>query len=222
MALDSAGLDEVSASKYRSHTTRQLRRIAHSLGHLTHESNSSLHARLAVPGPVSTLCEAICSRVQSSRQNLGHLHSQVVSQRLTQLVSDIMLFQQPKESQRSELTEVTQVLRIACSCNICGQQFASFHALRTHVGKSHPESSIALTKVDYATRSERHDAHMKHAKNGLPQCNKCQKNLVGGHHLCPILIIMPVLCYTWRWKLVILHLQTPCLRGARAEGWSAQ
>ena len=193
--LDSAGLDEVSASKYRSHTTRQLRRIAHSLGHLTHESNSSLHARLAVPDPVSTLCEAICSRAQNSRQNLGHLHSQVVSQRLTQLVSDIMLFQQPKESQHSELTEVTQVLRIACSCNICGQQFASFHALRTHVGKSHPESSIALTKVDYATRSERHDAHMTHAKNGLPQCNKCLKKFSGwasfmshfNHHACPVL-----------------------------------
>ena len=84
--LDSVGLDEVSASRYRSHTARQLRRIAHSLGHLTRESNSSLHARLAVPDPVSTLCEAICSRVQSSRRNVGHLHSHVVSQRLTQLV----------------------------------------------------------------------------------------------------------------------------------------
>ena len=179
--LDSVGLDEVSASKYRSHTTRQLRRIAHSLGHLTHESNSALHARLAVPDPVAKLRDAICSRVQSSRQNLGHLHSEVVSQRLTQLVGDTMLFQHPKESQHSEL----QVLRIACSCNICGQQFASFHALRTHIGKSHPEASIALTKSDYAIRSERHDAHMQHATNGLPQCNKCGKKLVGGHPLCP-------------------------------------
>ena len=193
--LDSVGLDEVSASKYRSHTTRQLRRIAHSLGHLTHESNSALHARLAVPDPVATLCDAISARVQSSRQNLGHLHSEVVSQRLTQLVSDIMLFQRPKESQHCDLTEVTQVLRIACSCNTCGQQFASFHALRTHIGKSHPEASIALTKADYATRSERHDAHMQHATNGLPQCNKCGKKFSGwapymshfNHHACPVL-----------------------------------
>ena len=164
------------------------------------------------------LRDAICSRVQSSRQNLGHLRSEVVSQRLTQLVSDIMLFQHPKESQHSELTEVTQVLRIACSCNICGQQFASFHALRTHIGKSHPEASIALTKADYAIRSERHDAHMQHATNGLPQCNKCGKNLVGGRPLCPILDIMPVLSSTWHWKLAILHLLTPLLAGHSCRG----
>ena len=36
--LDAVGLDEVSANKYRAHTARQLRRIAGSPAHLTHET----------------------------------------------------------------------------------------------------------------------------------------------------------------------------------------
>ena len=61
----------------------------------------------------------------------------------------------------------------------CGQQFASFHALRTHIGKSHPESSVALTKTSYANRSERKDDHVRYAKEGRPQCSQCLKKCSG-------------------------------------------
>ena len=193
--LDSVGLDEVSASKYRAHTTRQLRRIADSMGHLTHETNHDLHARLGVPDPVSRLYDMVISRVKASKHHSGHLHSQIVTQRLVSLVSDMTNHRQPTVQQKGELTEVTQVLRVVRSCNICGQQFASFHALRTHIGKSHPETSIALTKETYSVRSECKDSHMRHAQSGLPQCNKCGKQFSGwpafmshfNQQACPVL-----------------------------------
>ena len=193
--LDSVGLDEVSASKYRPHTARQLRRIADSVGHLTHETNQELHARLGVPDPVSQLYDMVISRVEQSKHYSGHLYSQVVAQRLVSLVSDMTNHRQPAVQQKGELTEVTQVLRVVCSCDICGQQFASFHALRTHIGKRHPENSIALTKESYSVRAERKDSHMRHAQSGLPQCNKCGKHFSGwpsfmshfNHRACPVL-----------------------------------
>ena len=193
--LDSVGLDEVSASKHRAHTTRQLRRIADSMGHLTHETNHDLHVRLGVPDPVRRLYDMVISRVKASKHHSGHLHSQIVAQRLVSLVSDMTNHRQPTVQQKGELTEVTQVLRVACSCDICGQQFASFHALRTHIGKSHPETSIALTKENYSVRSERKDSHTRHAQSGLPQCNKCGKQFSGwpafmshfNQQACPVL-----------------------------------
>ena len=193
--LDSVGLDEVSANKYRSHVARQLRIISGSLGHLTHETNAALHRRLSVPDPVAALLELIQRRIRNSRQHLSHLQPSSVQQRLTYLLSEVSLFTQPTQQPQGELTEVTQVVRIACSCDQCGQQFASFHALRTHIGKSHPEQSIALTKSAYSVRSARSDSHMMHARRGKPQCDACGKQFSNwpafmshfNHWACPIL-----------------------------------
>ena len=193
--LDAVGLDEVSASKYRAHTARQLRRIAGSPAHLTHETNQELHARLKVPDPVVSLCDHVGARVQKARQHLSHLHPPLVAQWLVLLVSETALYKGIPVHQRSELTEITQVARIACSCNTCGQQFASFHALRTHIGKRHPEQSIAQTHASYAQRAERRDTHLKFARGGLPQCNQCLKKFSGwpafmthfNQRACPVL-----------------------------------
>ena len=193
--LDAVGLDEVSASKYRVHTARQLRRIAGSPAHLTHETNQELHARLKVPDPVVSLCDHVGARVQKARQHLSHLHPPLVAQWLVLLVSETALYKGIPVQQRSELTEITQVARIACSCNTCGQQFASFHALRTHIGKRHPEQSIAQTHASYAKRAERRDTHLKFARGGLPQCNQCLKKFSGwpafmthfNQRACPVL-----------------------------------
>ena len=193
--LDAVGLDEVSASTYRAHTARQLRRIAGSPAHLTHESNQELHARLQVPGPVASLCDQVGVRVRKARHQLSHLHPPIVAQWLTLFVSEMELHRGITVHEKSELTEITQVARIACSCNTCGQQFASFHALRTHIGKKHPELSIAQTHASYAVRAERRDTHLKFARGGLPQCNQCLKKFSGwpaymthfNQQACPVL-----------------------------------
>ena len=62
--LDSVGLDEVSANKYRAHTARQLRIISGSLGHLTRETNAALHGGLHIPDPVMALREIIQKRAR--------------------------------------------------------------------------------------------------------------------------------------------------------------
>ena len=192
---DSVGLDEISAHKYRSHTARQLHIISGSLGHLTHETNAALHCRLQIPDPVAALYVIIQRRVRNSQQHLSHLQPASVRQRLSYLLSEVSLFTQPTQQPKGELTEVTQVVRVACSCDQCGQQFASFHALRTHIGKSHPEQSIALTKSAYSVRSARSDSHMKHARQGKPQRDACGKQFSNwpafmshfNHQACPIL-----------------------------------
>ena len=130
--LDSVGLDEVSANKYRSHVARQLRIISGSLGHLTRETNAALHRRLKIPDPVAALLVLIQRRVRNSQQHLSHLQPSSVKQRLTYLLSEVSLFTQPTQQPKGELTEVTQVVRVACSCDQCGQQFASFHAAYAH------------------------------------------------------------------------------------------
>ena len=193
--LDAVGLDEVRASKYRAHTARQLRRIAGSPAHLTHESNQELHARLQAPDPVASLCDQVKVRVRKAKQQLSHLHPPIVAQWLTLLMSEVELHRGVPVHQQSELTEITQVARIACSCNTCGQQFASFRALRTHIGKKHPEQSIAQTHASYAVRAERRDTHLKFARRGLPQCNQCLKKFSGwpafmthfNERACPVL-----------------------------------
>ena len=153
--------------------------IAGSPAHLTHESNLDLHVRLQVPDPVASLCDQVKARVRKARQQLSHLHPPIVAQWLTLLTSEIELHRGITVHQKSELTEITQVARIACSCNTCGQQFASFHALRTHIGKRHPEQSIAQTRASHATRAEKRDDHIKFAKEGRPQCNQCLQKFSG-------------------------------------------
>ena len=193
--LEAVGLDEISAAKYRSHTVRQLRRISGSIAHLTHESNLDLLARLQVPDPVATLCDFIAVRAKKARQHLSHTRSTAVDQWLALLLSETALRRNPSSVQRGELTEVTQVARIACSCDTCGQQFASFHASRTHIGKRHPEQSVAQTHASYADRPKRRDDHVKFALNGRPQCNRCRKKFSGrsafmthfNQRACPVL-----------------------------------
>ena len=177
--LDAVGVDEVSAAKHRSHTARQLRRISGSIAHLTHESNLDLHARLGVADPVAALCDLIRARVEKARLTLSHLRTSTVDQWFTLLLSETELHRSHTISQKGELTEVTQVARIACSCDLCGQQFASFHALRTHIGKRRPEHSIAQTHSSYAVRATRDDSHLRFAKGGKPQCSKCLKKFSG-------------------------------------------
>ena len=161
--LTAIRLDEVSASKLRSHVCRQLRIIAGNPAHLTHETNASLATRYSVKDPVQDLYQKALRRIEQSRQNLLHMQSSAVQQRWSQLLSDF----------------ATQVVRIQCSCDVCGQQFGSFHALRTHVGKAHPELSVALTKSSYPERSARKDDYIRRSVDGRPHCKHCQKQFSG-------------------------------------------
>ena len=130
--------------------------------------------------------------------------------------------QQPAVQQKGELTEVTQVLRVACSCNICGQQFASFHALRTHIGKSHPETSIALTKENTLLDQSEKTVTCIMRKRGCLSVVNVANNLVGGQRLCPLLISKHAQSYTiWVWRPTFLARKTPLLWDVRVGGSAA-
>ena len=146
--------------------------LAGSLGRLTHEANYDLHVRLGVPDPIAMLRESVRSRVSKSQKHLRGLQPPIVRQRQTSLLSEVSLFVTASQTLKGELTEVSQLVRVACSCNVCGQQFASFHALRTQIGKSHPERSIARAKL--LTRPGPYAFCQ-----GKPQCNKCLKQFSG-------------------------------------------
>ena len=198
--LTALGLDDVGATKYRAHVFRQLRIITGNPGHLTHETNSSLAARYAVKDPVHDLCMKAVQRIKQAQCTLFHLQGTLVQQRWTQLLSDLATHSQNVQHEKGTLTEVTKVIRIQCSCDVCGQQFGSFHALRTHIGKAHPENSSALTKASYPERSARNDERIKHSVKGKPQCKHCNKQFSGwaacmAHHnqrACPVFHAPPV------------------------------
>ena len=177
--LTAVGLDDVGSAKYRAHVYRQLRIITGNSGHLTHETNSSLAARYAVKDPVHNLYIRTAQRIRQAQQTLLHLQGTLVQQRWTQLLSDFAIHSQNVHHEKGTLTEVTKVIRIQCSCDVCGQQFGSFHALRTHIGKAHPEKSGALTKASYPERSARNDEYIKHSVKGKPQCKHCNKQFSG-------------------------------------------
>ena len=96
---------------------------------------------------------------------------------------------------QAELTGVTKAVRVQCACPECGQQFASFHAMRVHIGKSHPQRSVALSHCDYAHVAKRKNEHMQHTEAGRPQCRHCFKKFSGwpafmahfNQQACPVL-----------------------------------
>ena len=194
-SLPSVGLDAQSAHKLRTQVIKQLRRVAKSPAHVTHESNQQLQHRLQVQDFPDYLSSLTAKRVDLALRTLHHLQPPAVRQYLQQIVISQKTYSQPGPSQSSQLTELTQVPRFPTTCPHCGITFSSLHAVRTHIGKSHPAESQAKTKTTYAERSHRTVVFMQYAKDGQPECNSCGKrfaswrSFMGHFHqkACPVL-----------------------------------
>ena len=174
-SLPATMLDTNSASMLRTQVVKQLRRVARSPAHITHESNQSLLDRLGTPDVTEYLAELTRQRVGQAEKTLGHLHAAAVANHLNQLTSNHDLHAQQSAPTSTQLTEVTQIPKHPTSCPHCGIMFTSLHAVRTHIGKSHSDLSRAMTKTTYAERSFRHTAFMQYAKGGQPACKFCNK-----------------------------------------------
>ena len=192
--LSSLILDSQCATKLRSHVTAHLRIIARSPAHVTHESNHQLYARLQMPDIVQTIRQHTRKRVSLAQRYLFQAQSTQVHDRWTQLLASCETNLEPSPT-NTHLTEVTCSLRTATTCPVCGITYASLHALRTHIGKSHPEHSTAKTGQGYSERSYRHSALMQHSLDGQPACVHCRKRFASwrsfaGHIVqkaCPLL-----------------------------------
>ncbi|CAE7675397.1 unnamed protein product [Symbiodinium sp. CCMP2592] len=187
-------LDEVCVHKLRSHCFRQLRILARSPAHVTHESNDQLLSRLQCTDVIDSLQQLTNKRVALARQHLNHVQTDLVHQRWAQLLEQKHESHTKADHPRSSLTAVTQVPRKPATCKHCGATYSSLHALRTHIGKSHPQESQAKTKSSYPDKSHRTPDLMKHAVDGQPQCVHCGKRFASwrsfaGHFVqtaCPV------------------------------------
>ena len=161
---------------------------------MTHESTQQLHHRLQVPDVVETIQQHIRRRVTLAQRHLFQAQSPQVHDRWEHLLASCSSNFEPSPT-CTHLTEVTHSLRTASTCPVCGVTFVCLHALRTHVGKSHPEHSAAKTGQGYRERSYRHPDLMKHSLDGQPACVHCKKCFASwrpfaGHivqQACPLL-----------------------------------
>ena len=195
--LAATGLDPSWATKLRGAVMRQLRITTRSLGHLTHETNDSLLHRLGLLDPVQHVQRMCHNRIATCRQFVHHLQPARVHQWWDILSSTFTQLAQghPSADAPATVTEVTQVLRIRCSCQICGQQFPSLHALRVHLGKQHPEAQPQRRERNPTIKNKRNDSFRVHSLDGLPTCKHCRKSFHGwpafmGHfsqQACPVL-----------------------------------
>ena len=127
-----------------------------------------------MPDIVQTIRQHIRKRVSLAQRYLFQAQSTQVHDRWAQLLASCETNLDPPPS-NTHLTEVTCSLRTASTCPVCGITYASLHALRTHIGKSHPEHSTAKTGQGYSERSYRHSELMQHSLDGQPACVHCRK-----------------------------------------------
>ena len=190
--LTAVGVDARSAGLLEAAVAKQLRYVARSPSHVTHETNHELLARLRVPPPLSQLAHMCQERIAHSRHHIPHLLADRVLQ--WQEVVLASFTRQPGPNHPAHLTEVTQVLRIRCQCSECGQSFPSTHALSVHMGKAHAAAG-ARKERNPTVKNQRKDEYRQHALRGRPQCRHCLKCFYGwpqfmGHfsqRACPIL-----------------------------------
>ena len=191
--------DSVSTNRLRTHTTRQLRLIARSPSHVTHETNLDLYRRLNIADVMHVLRERAKMRLAKAHELVGTLQPQRVHEHWKALLHQYSQVDCSSDSVNHSLTPVTQVPRHPTSCPVCGIMYPSLHAMRTHLGKQHPEQSQSYTRHTYMQRTAKDISYMQHSVQGLPQCRHCGKRFSAwlpfhGHfrqRACPALYQQP-------------------------------
>ena len=192
--LTSVGVDDVSAVQLRGTVMRQLRCVAKSLGHLTHETNDDLLQRLGIPDPIESLRRLCSQRIAACAEHVGHLQPPRVRQWWSTVLAELHEHAANPPRIQTSLTEVTKVLRVRSTCPICSQQFPSLHAMRVHFGKEHCKDK-PKKETNPTVKNQRKDEFRGHARDGQPICKHCNKSFHGwpafmGHfsqEACPVL-----------------------------------
>ena len=197
-ALSSTGLDSTSAQQLYQHVNRQLRVVARSPAHISHEDNSKLLDRLGIVHPLLQLAQATQKRIALSRPLVSHLQPAHVVQWWDVVINSFRQHTGPA-TMGTRLVEVSQILQIRCVCRECGQSFPTHHALQVHRGKAHKPKSHTehpSTPSHPHPRPRRNDEQFRqHALHGMPTCKHCLRSFHGwpefsGHFrgsACPIL-----------------------------------
>ena len=175
--LTSTGVDPVGADKLVAQSLRQLRMVARSPAHITHESNNSLLERLDMKPLIHQLYAQAQKRISQSRASLGSLQPQQVHQWWNVILQSFAVHATPP-AETFRIVEVTRVLRVRSTCPECGQQFPSHHALKVHIGRQHKQCYPDQPPPD-KPRTQDQERYRQHARQGLPQCRHCNKKFHG-------------------------------------------
>ena len=131
--LSSTGIDGTSARMLTQHIFRQLRIVARSPAHVSHEDNATLLHRLNIPHPMLQLSKATLKRIALSKPHIQHLQPEHVTQWWDVIANSFSQHALPL-TQGVKLVEVSQILQARFECKDCGQSFPTHHALQVHRG----------------------------------------------------------------------------------------
>ena len=176
----------------------QLRTVGRSPARVSHETNQQLLARLGCQDPLAMLSSVTQKPISLCRTGIAHIQPELVKEWWTLLLSSTQLNHDTHAAQ-VKLTDVSLVVKIQCHCPHCDQRFPSTHALRVHMGKSHPEKQPPKTQ-NTASKNKRRYEYRAYALHGMPQCRLCLKRFHAwpefmGHisqRACPFLVLQDV------------------------------
>ena len=118
--LPAIQLDARCCSTLQTHVSKQLRSIARSPAHITHESNDAIRHRLQVTDVIEQITSATLAKLAKARQHLADLQDPAVQQYWDTLEADCKSRSLRQPASVQSLTEVTQVIRQATPCPVCG------------------------------------------------------------------------------------------------------
>ena len=177
--LGSSGLPVRGLATITGLAMRQIRIVARSPAHVTHETNEALLDRLGIQHPLQTLEREARQRIQLGRQNQSLLAIQ--PERVTAWW-DLVLgtFQRPEQTdfpKHGNSAKLVEIGHLATAqqhpCPECGVYFACQASLRCHRTRRHGQSP----QEEMATVRKRYP--MEHAVDGMPTCRHCQKSFAG-------------------------------------------
>ena len=169
--LTAVGLDEQAAQRLEAQVFRQLRIVARSPGHVTHESNTQLLKRLGLLHPMDMLSKQCSQRVDRCKSNLQQVQPATVQQWWNLLRSDFQALS-TASTQTNHLKEITLQVSFTHRCPHCPQAFPTFHALSVHLGKQHPDCQPKKPS-NPTLKNRRKDEYRAHSLQGMPQCKHC-------------------------------------------------
>ena len=172
--LSAIGADMIGAKLLVSQVSRQLRMVARSPAHVSHETSAALFTRLRIQTPLLQLRQASLQRIERSRQSIGHLQPPRVHQ-WWDVVPTTFSPAEPEET-RVRLKEVTQICTNTHTCPVCGIGFTSHHAVSVHLGKQHPAYRTPRTTNPTIKNRRNDEVARRHALDGLPKCRHCLKS----------------------------------------------
>ena len=149
---------------------RQLRAVADSPAHITHESNQHLRQRLGVQDPVDATVQPLRHKLEKLRvAEPSIINQQQTIQYWEGMLQQYLIF----HTDNTEVEPSSRLLSVPAqqtqpvACTVCGVYFPSTKAMRQHRGRVHTVY-VSSHRQDDETYQQQ-----DHSTGGVPQCIHC-------------------------------------------------